>query len=77
MNKLETFLESHFYPLIVCLLAFVAWAADGPYQFVNYGIVVLFLLTSAILMALFKDTSHAIPLFFRVNVYGEHREIRA
>lgn len=72
MNKLETFLESHFYPLIVCLLAFVACAADGPYQFVNYGIVVLFLLTSAILMALFKDTSHSIPLFlglmFMVNI---------
>ena len=72
MKKLEVFLDSHFYPISVSILAFIAWVAEGPYQYINYSIVVLFLITAAIIMAFFKDTSYAIPLFlglmFMVNI---------
>ena len=72
MKKLELFLDSHFYPISVTILAFIAWVAEGPFQYVNYGIVVLFLIMAAIIMAYFKDTSYAIPLFlglmFMVNI---------
>ncbi len=71
MIKLEKILKSDFYPLIVSLVAAVAWMFNGDLAGVNKVFIVVYLLLAAFVLAQFKDTSYSIPLFisllFMVN----------
>ena len=71
MKKLELFLDSHFYPISVTILAFIAWVAEGPFQYVNYGIVVLFFnYGSHQLLAILKILLMQFLLFLGLMFYG-------
>ncbi len=71
MIKLEKFLKSDIYPLILSVGAAVAWMFSGNLAGVNKLFIVVYLLLAALILATYKDTSYTIPIFlgllFMVN----------
>lgn len=71
MIKLEKILKSDFYPLILSLVAALAWMFNGNLAGINKAFIVIYLLLAAFILVTFKDTSYTIPIFlsllFMVN----------
>ncbi len=72
MKKFEKFLQSCFYPLLMVVAGFSAWVSKGNLIHLNYTIIVLLLVFMSVILALFKDTKHIIPivltLLFVINI---------
>ena len=63
MIKLEKILKSDFYPLILSLVAAVAWMFNGNLAGINKTFIVIYLLLAAFILVTFKDTSYTIQYF--------------
>ena len=72
MNKLKKFLSGNIYPLLISIGGAAAWMFTGNLQMVNQGFIIGYLILAAVILALFKNTSHVIPIFlsllFMVNI---------
>lgn len=72
MKKTEKFLNSDFYPLILAIIGFIAWSLPNELLWLNNAIVIGFVVLFILLLALFKNTKHVIPvilsLLFTVNM---------
>ncbi|MGI6360407.1 MAG: O-antigen ligase family protein [Acholeplasmatales bacterium] len=68
---MENFLKSNIYPLILSVVAAVVWMFSGNLEIINRLFIVVYLLLAALILATYKDTSYAIPIFisllFMVN----------
>ena len=68
---MENFLKSNIYPLILSVVAAVVWIFSGNLEIINRLFIVVYLLLAALILATYKDTSYAIPIFisllFMVN----------
>lgn len=68
---MENFLKSNIYPLILSVIAAVVWMFSGNLEIINRLFIVVYLLLAALILATYKDTSYAIPIFisllFMVN----------
>lgn len=72
MKKIERFLNSDFYPLILAIIGFIAWALPNEFLWLNYSIIIMLIVVFIVLLTLFKNTKHVIPLIlsllFTVNI---------
>lgn len=72
MKKIENFLNSDFYPLLIAILGFIAWSLPSDLLWLNNSIIILLLFLFIVLLFLFKNTKHVIPialsLLFTVNM---------
>ena len=72
MKKIERFLNSDFYPLILAIIGFIAWALPNEFLWLNYSIIIMLMVVFIVLLTLFKNTKHVIPLIlsllFTVNI---------
>lgn len=72
MKRIEGFLESNLYPLIVAFLGFIAWVLPKNFFWLNSTLIILLVLLAVFLFSFFKNTKHIIPialaLMFMINV---------
>lgn len=72
MNKIEKFLESNDYPLIVAFIGAIAWILPKDFIWLNNILMIILVCTFVFVLSLFKNTKYIIPtllsLVFTLNV---------
>jgi len=72
MIKIETFLKSNIYPLMVAIIGFIAWALPANFLWLNNTLIILLVVISVLILAFFKNTKYIIPillsLLFMINI---------
>lgn len=69
MNRIEIFLKSNLYLIIIYGLSFLSFISRNEYQSYNLYITIFLLFLLSILLIFFKNTIFAIPILFAI-MYG-------
>ena len=69
MNRIESFLKSNLYLILIYGLSFLGFISRNEYQSYNQYITVFFLFLLSIMLILFKNTVYVVPILFAI-MYG-------
>lgn len=72
MKKVEEFLNSNYYPLIVSTIGFIAWLLPADFLWLNNTLILLIIGIAVVLLSFYENTKHIVPLtltlLFMINV---------
>lgn len=72
MRKIEKFLNSDFYPLLIAVIGVIAWVLPSSLLWLNYTLVSLILLVGVLILSFYSKTKYVIPIIlslaFMINM---------
>lgn len=77
MKKIESFLKSNYYPLIIATLGFIGWALPTNFLWLNNVLILLVILFLVLILSFYKNTKYIIPILISIMFMINVQEIGA